>query len=112
MRILSKGKQRRRRLPVVPAVLLSMATLLGVCGGDSIVGPAAEACGPQPYLTVLPVTEAELSSVPVFGGLDAPGHVLPTAHGGLFLTRENVQKLGGARHRARTLTGTALTRGY
>ena len=68
MRILSKGKQRRRRLPVVPAVLLSMATFLGACGGDSIVGPAAEACGPPPYFTVLPVTEAELSSVPVFGG--------------------------------------------
>jgi hypothetical protein len=29
-----------------------------------------------------------MAAVSVFGGLGGPGHTLPTAHGGMFLTRE------------------------
>jgi hypothetical protein len=66
------------------------AAAVAACGEDSISGPGGEACGSPPYFTVLPVPEADLSSVSVFGGLDAPGHVLPTPHGGIFLAREDV----------------------
>jgi hypothetical protein len=71
-------------------VLLGIVTGLGACGEDSIVGPAAEACGPGPYFSTLPVPAVDLDAVPAFGGMDAPGHVLPTGHGGLFLTRADV----------------------
>jgi hypothetical protein len=71
---------------VLATAALGATALLGACSGDSITGPAAEACGPAPYLTVLPVPAASLSSIAIFGGVDAPGHTLPTDHGGLFLS--------------------------
>ena len=50
--------------------------LIRACGGDSISGPVAESCGPPPYLTLLPVPAADLESVSVVGGVDAPGPTL------------------------------------
>jgi hypothetical protein len=76
-------------MPTVPALLLGVSAILGACG-DSISGPQGESCGPAPYFDFLPVAENDLRFVSVFGGLGAPGHTLPTAHGGMFLNRENV----------------------
>ncbi len=64
--------------------------VLAACGGDSISGPAGEACGPGPYFTVLPAAANDIAAISVIGGLGAPGHTLPTPHAGLFLARENV----------------------
>jgi hypothetical protein len=75
----------RAAAAVGPAVLLIVAAC-----ADSVSGPQAESCGSPPYFTVLPVAENELAGVSVFGGIDAPGHTLPTAHGGIFVTRANV----------------------
>ncbi len=75
--------------PWMVAPLAMAAFLLGACG-DSITGPQAESCGPGPYLSVLPLPEVDLVGIPVHGGMDAPGHVLPTPHGGLFSDRANV----------------------
>ena len=75
---------------LVAALLLAAASLLGACGSDSITGPQAESCGPGPYFTVLPAAASELANVAIFGGVDAPGHTLPTAHGGLFFTHGGV----------------------
>jgi hypothetical protein len=69
--------------------LVFAAFLLGACG-DSITGPQGVSCGLGPYLSVLPVPEVDIVSVAIFGGMDAPGHVLPTPHGGLFSDRANV----------------------
>jgi hypothetical protein len=67
-----------------------MSLFLSACGSDSVTGLAAETCGAPPYFTVLPVPQVDLSYVPVLGGMDAPGHVLPTDHGAFFLVREKV----------------------
>lgn len=75
----------RGRASGLGAATVAAVALLGACDGDSISGPAGEACGASPYFSVLPVPEASLSSVAIFGGVDAPGHTLPTDHGGLFL---------------------------
>ncbi len=80
-----------RSAPITAAALLVVSTLLGACGGsDSITGPQAESCGPGPYFTLLPAAASELSYVAIFGGVDAPGHTLPTDHGGLFFTHGDV----------------------
>lgn len=81
--------RRRQALRGPTVALFAVAWALAACG-DSISGPAGEACGPPPYFTVLPVPLADLTAVPVVGGMDAPGHVLPTSHGGLFLARAGV----------------------
>jgi len=82
----------RARTTAVAAVALFTATLLGACGGDgdSITGPQGDSCGAGPYFTVLPAAASELSYVAIFGGVDAPGHTLPTDHGGLFFTHGDV----------------------
>jgi hypothetical protein len=73
------------------AVLVATSLLLGACGGsDSITGPQAESCGPGPYFTVLPAAASDLAYVAIFGGVDAPGHTLPTDHGGLFFDHGGV----------------------
>ncbi|MEO7360947.1 MAG: hypothetical protein ABI120_11495 [Gemmatimonadaceae bacterium] len=56
--------------------------------GVKLVGPAAENCGSSPLFTAMPVALTDINSVSVFGGLDAPGHTLPTAHAGIFLRTE------------------------
>ena len=81
---------RHHRYHAHPLLLALIPTLLVAACGDSITGPQADSCGPGPYLSVLPLPEVDLASVPVFGGMDAPGHVLPTPHGGLFSDRDNV----------------------
>jgi hypothetical protein len=75
---------------VAASCLLAVATLLGACSSESISGPQAESCGPGPYFSVLPVMAIELASVAIFGGVDAPGHTLPTGHGGMFYTHAGV----------------------
>ena len=82
----------RPRFSSRAAVLLAASLLLGACGGgsDSITGPQAEPCGPGPYFTVLPAAASDLANVAIFGGVDAPGHTLPTDHGGLFFTHGDV----------------------
>lgn len=69
------------------APLLAVAAFMVAACDDAPTGPQAESCGPGPYLSVLPIPEIDLESVPVFGGMDAPGHVLPTPHGALFSDR-------------------------
>ncbi len=39
---------------------------------------------------MLPVAASELAAVAIFGGVDAPGHTLPTDHGGMFYTHAGV----------------------
>ena len=96
----------RARLSTLTSVLLAAPMLLGACGGtDSITGPAAESCGPAPYFDVLPVPASELESVAIFGGVDAPGHTLPTDHGGFFLTHERHGERAG-RHGGRSCAGS------
>ncbi len=86
----TKGLSAARR-SILAAILLAAPMLLGACGGsDSITGPQAESCGPGPYFNVLPVPASALASVAIFGGVDAPGHTLPTDHGGMFYTQEGV----------------------
>lgn len=80
-----KGQLRAARSAVWA---LALAMVLGACV-DSVTGPQSESCGPPPYFHTLPVAEIDLSSVSVFGGVDGPGHTLPTPHGGMFLAREN-----------------------
>jgi hypothetical protein len=80
----------RRGGPRLLSGVLLATGLLGACGGDSITGPQADACGPGPYFTVLPAAASDLEYVAIFGGVDAPGHTLPTGHGGLFFTRGGV----------------------
>ncbi len=81
----------RRSRPSTVSVLVAvpLAVIFGACG-DSVSGPQAESCGPAPHFNVLPVNAADLASISVFGGLGAPGHTLPTPHGGMILARENV----------------------
>ncbi len=69
----------------VSAVGFVLIGLAGACGGDGVTAPEVEACGPAPYFTVLPVPAARIVAVPVVGGVDAPGHTLPTDHGAFFL---------------------------
>ena len=85
----SNRVSRARGSTLVAALLLAAASLLGACGGDSITGPQAESCGAGPYFTVLPAAASELAYVAIFGGVDAPGHTLPTAHGGLLVIDGN-----------------------
>ncbi|MGD8278050.1 MAG: hypothetical protein PVH00_08490 [Gemmatimonadota bacterium] len=85
------GVPRARASMIVGAILLATATVLGGCGdGNSISGPQGDSCGPGPYFNVLPVAPGDLASVAIFGGVDAPGHTLPTDHGGLFFPRAGV----------------------
>jgi hypothetical protein len=65
--------------------------LLAACGGDGLVGPAADRCSSAPYFTALPVAMSEVNLIAVFGGLGAPGHTLPTAHAGLMLRTVGAQ---------------------
>lgn len=105
MRIYPTPAQWKRPLSLAAATLVT-AALVGACASDSISGPAGESCGPPPYLTVLPVPDANLASVAIFGGVDAPGHVTPTDHGGLFLDVESATLESPG-----DMTVTALTRG-
>lgn len=74
------------------SVLLAFTAMLAACGsgGDTITGPQAASCGAGPHFSVLPVATSELESVAIFGGVDAPGHTLPTDHGGMFFTHTGV----------------------
>jgi hypothetical protein len=72
------------------ALALAIATGAAAGCGESVTGPQAESCGEGPYFTVLPIADADLAEVSVFGGLGAPGHTLPTPHAGMFLAREDV----------------------
>jgi hypothetical protein len=72
------------------ALLVAAVVLLDACKGDSITGPQGESCGAGPYFTLLPVGASDLSGVAIFGGVDAPGHTLPTDHGGLFFSSEGL----------------------
>jgi len=92
MRMNSRDSASRPRASMLgTAILLGVAVVLGACdSGDSITGPAAGSCGPGPYFSVLPSDPGELDYVAIFGGVDAPGHTLPTAHGGLFFTHGGV----------------------
>jgi len=71
-----------------------LAALAVACGGDSagpeVQVPTVQSCGPAPYFTLLPVPAARITAVPVVGGVDAPGHVLPTDHGAFFLDQANI----------------------
>lgn len=85
------GRSRARASMIGTAIMLAASLVLGGCGDtDSIAGPQAESCGPGPYFDVLPAASDELASVAIFGGVDAPGHTLPTDHGGLFFTHAGV----------------------
>lgn len=85
------GAARTRASTIGAAMLLAAVAGLDACGdGDSITGPQAESCGSGPYFSVLPADPAALASVAIFGGVDAPGHTLPTDHGGLFFTHGDV----------------------
>jgi hypothetical protein len=66
---------------------VGLVVFLGTCGGDSdsITGPGAESCGPAPLFTALPVPADRIRAIPVVGGVDGPGHTLPTDHGAFFL---------------------------
>lgn len=90
MRNGSCSTRLRRASAIVAAPLLAVPLVLGACGGDSVTGPGTEACGPAPHFTVLPVSAAVLRAVPVVGGVDAPGHTLPTDHGAFFIDGTNV----------------------
>ncbi len=77
----------------VAAAVTATVAVLSACGGSgSATGAPAlsNACGPPPYFTMLPVSASQLGGVSVFGTIDAPGHVLPTPHVGLFLNEERV----------------------
>lgn len=79
-----------RASTIATSVLLAGSTVLWACSSESVTGPQAESCGAGPYFSVLPVMASELASVAVFGGVDAPGHTLPTDHGGMFYTHAGV----------------------
>lgn len=68
-----------------------LAGLLAACGGNGLVGPAAENCGDGPYFSALPVAMVDIDAITVFGGLGAPGHTLPTAHAGIHLQTEGAR---------------------
>ena len=67
-------------------LLVGVATACDI--GVKLVGPAAANCASDPLFTVMPVALTDINSISVFGGLDAPGHTLPTAHAGIFLRTE------------------------
>lgn len=72
---------------------VAVAGILAACGGSSSPTGAPtvnNACGAPPYFTMLPVSSSQIAGVSVFGGVDAPGHVLPTPHSGLFVTNERI----------------------
>ncbi len=72
------------------AVVAALAPLLAACG-DSLAGTLAGTdCGPLPYFTALPVSLSDFDLNVVIGGLGAPGHTLPTAHSGFYLSRAGV----------------------
>lgn len=75
-------------------LLFLLAGLAVACGGgndgDGPAGPSTAACGAPPWFTVLPVAAGDINAITVFGGLGAPGHTLPTAHAGFYLSREGV----------------------
>ena len=75
---------------IAASVLLAAFAAVLACGGESISGPQVESCGAGPHFSVLPVAASELASVAIFGGVDAPGHTLPTDHGGMFYTHEGL----------------------
>jgi len=68
---------------------LLLAGALAACDtGVKLVGPAAEHCGTAPLFAVLPVAMSDIDIITVFGGVDGPGHTLPTPHAGIFLRTE------------------------
>jgi hypothetical protein len=70
-------------------VLTGSSLWLTACGGgEELVGPASDDCGPPPYFTELPVSLADFGFIAIWGGLGAPGHTLPTAHAGFALSTE------------------------
>lgn len=71
------------------ALTATVLLALGACG-DSVSGPAGNACAAPPYFTAVPVATGDIDVVAVVGGLGAPGHTLPTAHAGILLAREDV----------------------
>jgi len=79
------ARRRSGRLLVVS----TLAFLAIGCGADGdLTGPAADACGPGPYFSALPIALSDIERIVVFGGLGAPGHTLPTAHAGMYLLNE------------------------
>lgn len=74
----------------VAAALLVGALVLGACGEDSPTGPTLDSCGAPPYFTELPVPASVIEAVPVVGGVDAPGHTLPTDHGAFFINSPDI----------------------
>jgi len=76
--------------------LLLVAAVAACDIGVKLVGPAAENCGSGPLFTAMPVALTDINSISVFGGLDAPGHTLPTAHSGIFLRTEGATVLAPA----------------
>jgi hypothetical protein len=70
------------------AVTLLLSWLLLGCSESATEGPSSAACGELPYFTVMPVALQDFSALTVIGGLGAPGHTLPTAHSGFYLSRE------------------------
>jgi hypothetical protein len=87
---MSEMLPRRVRNDRALAAVIALPILLIACGGgsDSPTGAPAlsNACGAPPYFTVLPISPSRLAGIALFGGVDAPGHVLPTPHSGIFAT--------------------------
>ena len=80
----------RRRNPArrLAWLLAPLAMLLsGACASDP-TGAAAQACGAAPLFTALPAALSNIEGISVIGGIDAPGHTLPTDHAGIFLSTE------------------------
>ncbi len=73
------------------AVLAVVVLACGGEGGSPTGAPkVSNACGSQPFFTVLPVSPGDINVVAVVGGLGAPGHTLPTAQSGILLARAGV----------------------
>jgi hypothetical protein len=78
----------REVVMTIGRVILCLALVtVGACNSPTDEGAP---CGDTPYFTVLPVAPADFNAITVFGGFGAPGHVLPTAHGGMYLARTGV----------------------
>jgi hypothetical protein len=68
----------------------SIASLLLVaaCGGQDLVGPPSDDCPAAPLFSALPVELSHVNNIAIWGGVDGPGHTLPTAHTGFLLATE------------------------